>query len=79
MVQGMYVIYDKVAEECGPIQMAKNNGIANRMFISALADNPHILDYALYCLGRLNTETMSVLLFSEPELVRTDSEVEDDE
>lgn len=58
MKEGLYVIYDKVAEECGPVIQAVNDGVARRFAFQALKNVP---DYdrdafALYRVGYVETE-----------------------
>ncbi len=58
MKVNIYTIYDKVAEECGPVFQAKNDIVANRMVDCLVKENPNIpLDeYEVYCLGEFDTE-----------------------
>lgn len=57
----LYVIYDVVAEESGPIFQAKNDGIALRNYQTMLIQqkvNPQ--DYSLWYIGDYNSESMRV-------------------
>jgi hypothetical protein len=64
----LYVIYDRVAEESGPVFEAINDGIANRAYKAFLAKQTHAwfdeTDYALICVGELDKKTN--ILISEP-------------
>jgi len=55
----LYVIYDKVAEESGPIFEAKNDGTALRNYnIFMQKTSPdNLADYELYCVGEIDHET----------------------
>lgn len=61
MKVNIYTIYDKVANECGPIYQAKNDGVAFRAFINLIGENSTVnpSDYDVYCLGEFDTETRS--------------------
>ncbi len=61
MKVNIYTIYDKVAEECGPVFQAKNDMVAVRMLKSMLAENPNIPidEYEVYSLGEFDTEKRS--------------------
>ncbi len=58
MKVNIYTIYDKVAEECGPVFQAKNDNVACRMVKSLFDENPSILggEYEVYSLGLFDTE-----------------------
>lgn len=51
-------IYDKIAEEFGPLGVVSNTAVASRNFKSSmlkLVENPLIrADYELYCLGEFD-------------------------
>lgn len=49
----LYVIYDRVAEESGPITEAKNDGVAYRGYKKFLESNEDIIndDFMLLCVG----------------------------
>lgn len=61
MKRNLYVIYDRVAEESGPIFEAQNDGIANRRFQALLAEQTHewfdALDFLLFHLGDIDKTT----------------------
>lgn len=59
MKVNIYTIYDKVAQESGPIYQAKNDGVAFRAFMSLIGDTPTVnpTDYDVYCLGEFDTES----------------------
>ena len=66
MKVNIYTIYDKIAEECGPVYQAKNDVVAYRAFKSLIGDTPNVNpnDYDVYCLGLFDTESR----FFVPEL-----------
>lgn len=53
---GLYVVYDDVANECGPIGEAVNDGVAMRNFRSAMANTKDKADFKLYYVGELDKE-----------------------
>lgn len=61
MKVNIYTIYDKVAEESGPVFQAKNDMVAVRMLKSLVSENPNISidEYEVYCLGEFDTEKRS--------------------
>lgn len=61
MVMKLYALYDRVAEESGPIAEAKNDGVALRMYQHMLASKqlpPD--DYQLICVGEWNRDTLDI-------------------
>jgi hypothetical protein len=57
MIYGLYTVYDKVAEEAGPVFQAKNDGVALRNFQGILQSqhlNPD--DYKLIYLADYDSE-----------------------
>lgn len=57
MKNNCYVIYDRTAEESGPVFEAKNDGIALRNFQLMLEDKPFAEDYVLLCVGSIDHDT----------------------
>lgn len=62
MKHGVYVIYDKVAEESGPMFEAVNDGIALRQACNVLKPLPNTLveDYQLVKIGEYDTKDMQI-------------------
>ena len=63
----LYVIYDQVAQEGGPIFQAINDGVARRSYKAFLAQSqvePN--EYKLICVGVYNAETMHIDSFDVP-------------
>ncbi len=60
MKVNIYTIYDKIAEECGPIFQAKNDKVACRACDSMISESCGncVSDYQLWCLGEFDTEIM---------------------
>lgn len=56
MKVGLYSIYDKVAQESGPVFQAKNDDVAIRATCNLLADVHAIDDYILYRVGTFDTD-----------------------
>ena len=52
MVMYVYSIYDKVADESGPLFTAKNHSVAMRQYRAVLKDSP-AAEYDLLCVGEV--------------------------
>lgn len=59
---GLYTIYDRVAEEAGPVFQAINDGVALRNTVQVLKPlSPTLRDeYQLIKVGSINTKTMEL-------------------
>jgi hypothetical protein len=68
MKMRLYVAYDRVAEEAGPVFQAANDGVAARKFRQILQEVPAIdLDgYKLYSVGQYDSTEMLVTGFDVP-------------
>lgn len=62
MLFKLYSIKDNVAEEYGPVFIAKNDGVAARNF-NALVKQEHVRveDYTLYCLGEFDNDKGEII------------------
>ena len=60
IIRGCYVLYDVVAEEAGPIFDAKNDAIAVRLSLPALADAPFVRDIRLLKVAEIDAATGQV-------------------
>lgn len=58
MQTNLYVVFDKIAEECGPIFQAKNDGIACRQFVQLMDKNPSKDEFKLICIGSMDHESI---------------------
>ena len=56
MIYNLYAIYDKDAEEYGPLFNAKNALIASRYVEEMITEVKNVDPYALYCMGEYDTE-----------------------
>ena len=56
MIYNLYSIYDKDAQEYGPLFNAKNDIVASRYVEEMIKDVKHSDSYALYCMGEFDTE-----------------------
>ena len=58
----LFTIYDKSAEEAGPVFNAPNEAIAIRHTVNIMMDiPPHVRsDYMLYCLGHWDHKSMII-------------------
>lgn len=72
MKNRIYTIYDRVAEECGPIWEAKNDGIAQRGYQKFMAEShsPYFeeTDYMLLCIGTVDKTTSLIEPFEPQEV-----------
>nr|WAE43884.1 MAG: nonstructural protein [Microviridae sp.] len=57
MLMNLYVIYDKVSKEAGPVFSSKNDAVAHRSYNQILQSKELAADdFALYQLGVIDTE-----------------------
>lgn len=66
MINQIYTIYDRVAEETSPLVEAKNDSIAIRQWNHVMADNPNSGQYDLLCIGSMDTETVKLTAYEKP-------------
>jgi len=59
MKQGIYAIYDRIAEESGPVWAARNDAVAVRNAQYQLR-NARADEYRLYCLGSYDSEAVAI-------------------
>lgn len=75
MKTNLYVVYDRVAEESGPVFEAKNDGVALRRFSMLMQENsskgliPE--DFRLLKVGEIDHSTSLVIPTDIPEIVDT--------
>lgn len=64
MIIGLYTVFDKIAEEAGPVFQGKNEGVAIRQTVALMLQNPHIYvpDYSLYKIAEWDTENMGMVV-----------------
>lgn len=60
MVYRLYSIFDRLAEECGPIFCAPNEAVALRNYRQVIKDVPDKSEYLLVDLGEFHTQEMRV-------------------
>ena len=76
MGERLYVIYDRVAEECGPVYQAHNDGVSLRQYRGLLQQVTRQDDYQLLLVGTIDTKTMLITPVSPPsEVVVADTGV----
>lgn len=63
MVTRLYVIFDSVAEESGPIFQAKNDAVALRQFGNLQKKEGFSDEFSLWCFGSFDHETMELVSF----------------
>lgn len=67
----MYVVYDKLAQESGPVVECKNNAVAVRQFRLMIEKTGRPEEYQLLYLGKINHDTQEMELLPIPEEVVT--------
>ena len=58
----LYVVYDKIAGECGPVFEAKNDGVAMRQYRHLINEFPIVVqeDFSLMQVGTIDKESMII-------------------
>ena len=70
MINELFTIYDKVAQEAGPIFQAKNLYVAMRYVKDMIKDNNiNLTEYDLVRLGSFDSESMSISVLSKADAV----------
>ena len=70
MINELFTIYDKVAQEAGPIFQAKNLYVAMRYVKDMIKDNNiNLSEYDLVRLGTFDSESMSISVLSKADAV----------
>lgn len=66
MKTNMYTVFDRVAEEAGPVFEAVNDGVAIRQFRNLLKDVPSYQhgDFRIYRIGTFDHSKMELVKFS---------------
>lgn len=75
MKQNLYVIYDVLAEECGPVMQAPNDKVAARAYynlIETVAQRSRN-DYRLMMCGTVETNTGEIFGYAAPSVVNVDA------
>lgn len=77
MIQRVYSIRDKVARECGPLFVAKNDGVALRQFRNLLkTDGVRPDDFELLLLGMFDTDGSCLTSYTNYTVIDIPTEVE---
>lgn len=58
----LYVIYDRIADDSGPVFQAKNDEVACRQVVRTLASTWNPQDYQLLRIGKVESNGQAVLL-----------------
>ena len=70
MINELFTIYDKVAQEAGPIFQAKNLYVAMRYVKDMIKDNNiSLTEYDLVRLGSFDSESMSITVLPKADAV----------
>lgn len=74
MDMNLYCVYDRVAEQCGPLYEAKNDAVACRNFKAMMAAVPKVdLDaFDLIFLGTMDKDTMKIVVLDTPRTIEID-------
>lgn len=62
MVMYVYTIFDKVANECGPIIEAKNDAVALRQYRQVTKDINSPGEFALYRIGSMDHDQVKLVV-----------------
>lgn len=60
MTMRIYALYDRVAEECGPVWAAKSDAVAVRNARNSLKE-ARLDEWFLYCLGSFDPEKVELV------------------
>jgi hypothetical protein len=65
MIQNVYVIYDSLAQEAGPIFAAKNDLVALRASGKLIGESD---EYTVYCIGEYDNEELKLTSLEKREV-----------
>ena len=75
MLMFLYVIYDKIAQEAGPVFESKNDLTAARGFRLGIPANANPSEFSLLCIGSISHDPVKITGFETPrEVVVNDAE-----
>jgi hypothetical protein len=67
---GLYTVYDRVAEQSGPLFESLNDGVAMRSFKMIVVEKD-ASEYKLLCVGEVEREPLKITIYEEvKEVVR---------
>lgn len=67
----LYTVYDRVAEEGGPVFQSKNEGTAIRAYKQLLQGSPAPAhEYSLVCLGEYENDPAKIVAYDTPYTVQ---------
>lgn len=69
----LYTIYDRAAEESGPVFQAKNDSVARRGYMQAIDGSSAPYDFDLYYIGDYNEHVMKITMLGDPIRVETEN------
>ncbi|MBA7542298.1 hypothetical protein ES705_34619 [subsurface metagenome] len=72
MLKNMYVIFDSVAKESGPVFECKNDGVALRSFSKMIESNQDKEEFHLFLVGEMDHETNVIQSLIPKEIKRED-------
>lgn len=76
MLMFIYTIYDKIAQESGPIFESKNDLTAARAFHGTIPPTTNKSEFSLLCVGSVSHEPVKIIAFETPrEIVVNDAAV----
>lgn len=75
-MMNLYVVYDRLAEESGPVFEAKSDAVAVRAFNNMMAksDAGTVGEFALFCMGSIDHGINKMLADETPRLVSVPQE-----
>lgn len=66
MLMFLYAIYDKLAQECGPVFEAKNDLTAARGFFQSIPPVAKASEFSLLCVGSFSHDPVKITGFEIP-------------
>lgn len=74
----LYCIYDRLAEEAGPIFEAKNDAVAWRMIMNTIKEYNQE-EYCIYCVGEFDHGNVRLTAYADPVLVLSKNDFVEEE
>lgn len=79
MKMAIYALWDRLAEEAGPIWTARNDAVAIRnALIASKGQDVNQQDFFLYCIGEYDTEKVRLTEFEPRQVPMIQEEIKSD-
>ena len=69
MTTRIYVVYDRLACESGPLFEAKNDAVSRRQYDKLIQRTARPEEYQLLCIGMMDHDVNKLTVFDKPEEV----------